>query len=111
MLGRAMYQGLHRVVIREVFSTTSLPRVGTVVFLAISQLADVDHPVLASRFGEFALVRRVREEPMELLAVIRVDASLLAKLSLGADRRGRHDRSNGSGQRLPGAKKGAVAAE
>ena len=81
VLAWGMSQGLHRVMLREIFSRTSLPLVGTVVFLAIAQLADIDHPVLASLFGQFALVRRIREEPMELLAVICVNASLLAKLS------------------------------
>jgi hypothetical protein len=81
VLGWAFSQGLHRVVLREVFSTTSLPLVGTVAFMALAQLADIDHPVLASLFGQAALVRRIREEPMELLAVICVNASLLAKLA------------------------------
>jgi hypothetical protein len=81
VLAWAMSQGLHRVVLREIFSTTSLPLVGTVVFLGISQLADIDHPVLAPLLGQFAIVRRMREEPMELLAVICVNASLIAKLS------------------------------
>jgi hypothetical protein len=81
VLAWAMSRGLHRVVLREIFSSTALPLVGTVVFLAISQLADIDHPVLASLFGQFAIVRRMREEPMELLAVICVNASLIAKLS------------------------------
>jgi hypothetical protein len=74
-------RGLHRVVLREALSSTSLPLVGTVVFLGISQLADIDHPVLASLLGQYAVVRRMREEPMELLAVICVNASLLAKLA------------------------------
>lgn len=81
VLGWALSRGLHRAVLREAFSTTSLPLVGTVVFLGIAQLADIDHPVLASLFGEFAVVRRMREEPMELLAVICVNASLIAKLA------------------------------
>jgi len=81
VLAWAMSQGLHRVVLREIFARTSLPLVGTVVFLGISQLADIDHPILASLFGQFAVVRRMREEPMELLAVICVNASLIAKLS------------------------------
>src|SRR5262249_30691120 len=79
VLGWAGSRGLHRVVLREAFSSTSLPLVGTVVFLGISQLADIDHPVLASLLGQYAVVRRMREEPMELLAVICVNASLLAK--------------------------------
>ena len=80
VLGWALSQGLHRVVIREVFSTTSLPLIGTVVCLGISQLADIDHPILTALFGESPLVRRLREEPMELLATICANASLLAKL-------------------------------
>ena len=81
VLGWAVSQGLHRVVIREVFSTTSLPLVGTVVFMAVAQLADIDHPVMASIFGQVAIIRRIREEPMELLAVICVNASLIVKLA------------------------------
>ena len=81
VLGWAMSRGLHRVLIRELFSATSWPLVGTVVFLAIAQLADIDHPVLNEFFGQSALVRRIREEPMELLAVICANASLLAKLA------------------------------
>ena len=80
VLAWAVSQGLHRVVLGEVFSTTSLPLVGTVAFMTLAELADIDHPVLAALFGQLALVRRVREEPMELLAVICVNASLLAKL-------------------------------
>lgn len=80
VLGWAMSQGLHRVVLREVFSTTSLPLVGTLAFMALAELSDIDHPALAALFGQFALVRRIREEPMELLAVICVNASLLARL-------------------------------
>jgi hypothetical protein len=81
VLAWARSQGLHRVVLREIFSSTSLPLVGTVVFLGISQLADIDHPILAPLLGQFAVVRRMREEPLELLAVICVNASLIAKLS------------------------------
>jgi hypothetical protein len=104
VLGWAMFQGLHRVVLREMFSTTSLPLVGTVVFLAIAQLADIDHPVLASPFGQFALVKRLREEPMELLAAICANASLLAKLV--AARRGAsagNPRARSSRTSRPGA--------
>jgi hypothetical protein len=94
VLGWAAARGLHRVVLREVFSTTSLPLIGTVVFLAISQLADIDHPILGSLLGQYAVVRRMREEPMELAAVICVNASLIAKL--GAVFRGRAGRFSGS---------------
>jgi hypothetical protein len=80
VLAWALSQGLHRVVLREVFSVTSWPLVGTVVFMALAELADIDHPVMTALFGQFALVRRLREEPMELLAVICVNASLLARL-------------------------------
>ncbi len=81
VFGWAMSRGFHRVVIRELCSTTSLPLVGTVVFMAIAQLADIDHPVLASLYGQFVLIRRIREEPMELLAAICANASLLAKIA------------------------------
>jgi hypothetical protein len=74
-------RGLHRVVMREIVSSNSLPLVGTVVFMAIAQLADIDHPVLSPLLGDFAVVRKLREEPMELLAVVCVNASLLAKLT------------------------------
>jgi hypothetical protein len=77
----AISQGLHRVVFRELFSLTALPLVGTVVFLGIAQLADIDHPVLNAFFAQYAVIRRLREEPMELLAVVCVNASLIAKLS------------------------------
>ena len=73
--------GLHRVVVREALSLNSLPLVGTVAFLAIAELADIDHPVLSLLLGDFAVVRKLREEPMELLAVICVNASMLAKLT------------------------------
>jgi hypothetical protein len=81
VLGWAVSQGLHRVVLREVFAISSLPLVGTVVFLAISQLADIDHPILTALTGQSPLVRRLREEPMELLATICANASLIAKLA------------------------------
>jgi len=80
VLGWAISQGLHRAVVRELFSVTSLPLVGTVVFLAVSQLADIDHPILTTLFGQSAFVRRLREEPMELLATICANAALVAKL-------------------------------
>ena len=80
ILGWVWSRGLHRVAIREILSPTALPLVGTVLFLAIAELADIDHPVLTGLLGQFALVRRLREEPMELLAVICVNASMLAKL-------------------------------
>lgn len=81
VLGWALSQGLHRAVFREIFSLTSLPLVGTVVFLAISQLADIDHPILTALTGQSPLVRRLREEPMELLATICANAALIAKLT------------------------------
>jgi hypothetical protein len=81
VLAWAISQGLHRVVIREIFSRTSLPLLGTVVFLGIAQLADIDHPALNAFFAQYALVRRLREEPMELLAAICLNACLIAKLS------------------------------
>jgi hypothetical protein len=74
-------QGLHHAVGREVLSTTALPLAGSVVFMALAQLADIDHPVLGVLLGHIAVVRRLREEPMELLAVVCVNASLLAKLT------------------------------
>lgn len=78
-------RGLHRVAIREMLSPTSLPLVGTVVFLALAQLADIDHPGLDALWGHVTVVRKLREEPIELLAVVCMNASLLAKL--GARRR------------------------
>jgi hypothetical protein len=74
-------RGLHRVVVRETLSVTALPLVGGVVFMAIAQLADIDHPALQVLLGHVALVQDLREEPMELLAVVCVNASFLAKLT------------------------------
>jgi len=76
----SMSQGLHRVVVREILSVTALPLLGSVLFMTIAQLADMDHPALGGLLGHVAVVRRLREEPMELLAVVCVNASLLAKL-------------------------------
>jgi len=73
-------RGLHRVAIRELRSPTSLPLAGTVAFLAIAQLADIDHPALGALLGNVAIVRKLSEEPMELLAAICINATLLAKL-------------------------------
>jgi hypothetical protein len=73
-------QGLHRVVVREILSVTTLPIVGAVLFMTIAQLADIDHPVLDVLLGHAAVVQDLREEPMELLAVVCVNASFLAKL-------------------------------
>jgi hypothetical protein len=81
VLAWSISQGLHRVIAREILSTTALPLAGSVLFMTIAQLADIDHPALAPVLGEFAVVRGIREEPMELLAVICVNASLLAKLA------------------------------
>jgi hypothetical protein len=74
-------RGLHRVVIREMLSPTSWPLVGTVAFMAIAQLADIDHPVLRVLLGDVIVVQKLREEPMELLSVICANASLIAKLT------------------------------
>lgn len=81
VLAWVVSRGLHRVAIREILSPTSLPLVGTVGFLALAQLADIDHPVLEGLFGQVTVVRKLREEPMELLAVVCMNASLLAKLA------------------------------
>jgi hypothetical protein len=67
-------RGLHRVALRELTAPSALPLLGTVAFLAVAQLADIDHPALSW------LDHLGMEEPMELLAVICVNASLLAKL-------------------------------
>lgn len=80
VVGWCVSRGLHRVVIREVLSPTALPLAGTVGFMMIAQLADIDHPALAVLLGSGTVVRRLREEPMELLAVVCMNASLLAKL-------------------------------
>jgi hypothetical protein len=77
----AVSRGLHRTVVREILSPTALPLVGTVVFMAIGQLADMDHPVLDHLLGDGGVLRDLSEEPMELLAIICVNASLLAKLT------------------------------
>jgi hypothetical protein len=76
----ALSRGMHRVVLREVLSPTALPLLGTVVFMGIGQLADMDHPVLERLLGRDSPLRDLCEEPMELLAIICVNASLLAKL-------------------------------
>jgi hypothetical protein len=81
VLAWSVSQGLHHVVGREILSTTSLPLAGSVAFMALAQLADIDHPLLGVLLGHIAVVRRLREEPMELLAVICVNASFLAKLT------------------------------
>lgn len=80
-VGWVISRGLHLVAIREVLSPTSLPLVGTVAFLALAQLADIDHPILETLWGQVTVVRKLREEPIELLAVICMNASLLAKLA------------------------------
>jgi hypothetical protein len=80
-------QGLHRVVVREALSATALPLAGSVVFMAIAQLADIDHPALGALLGHLAVVRDLREEPMELLAVVCVNASLLASSRRGCGNR------------------------
>lgn len=77
----AVSRGLHRVAIRELLSSTSLPLIGTVGFLAFAQLADIDHPALSALFGDGPTARKLREEPMELLAAVCLNASLLAKLT------------------------------
>lgn len=77
----SLSQGLHRVVVREILSVTTLPLVGGVVFMAIAQLADIDYLGLSVLLGQVAIVRDVREEPMELLAVVCVNAGFLAKLT------------------------------
>jgi hypothetical protein len=75
----ALSRGLHRVVLREVLSPTALPLIGTLVFMGIGQLADMDHPILDRLLG--SLCHDLCEEPMELLAIVCVNASLLAKLT------------------------------
>ena len=77
----AISRGLHRVVLRELLSPTALPLIGTVVFMGIGQLADMDHPALDRLLGPDSVLRDLCEEPMELLAIICVNASLLAKLT------------------------------
>lgn len=74
VLAWCVSRGLHRVALRELFSPTALPLVGTLAFLAVGELADIDHAAL--RWLEDLSV----EEPMELLAVVCVNASLLEKL-------------------------------
>lgn len=97
-------RGLHRVAIREILSPTSLPLVGTVAFLALAQLADIDHPGLEALFGQVTVVRKLREEPMELLAVICLNASLLAKLGARRRESPRAQAGPGSRRRLAGRK-------
>ena len=80
VLGWAVSQGLHRVVVREILSVTTLPLVGGVLFMALAQLADIDYPGLSVLLGPLAVVRDLREEPMELLGVVCVNAGFLAKL-------------------------------
>jgi hypothetical protein len=75
VIGWVVSRGLHRVAFREIVSPTTLPLLGTVAFLAIAQLADIDHPAL--QWLEALSV----EEPMELMAVVCVNASLIAKLA------------------------------
>jgi hypothetical protein len=77
----ARSRGLHRVVLRELLAPTSLPLVGAVAFMAIGQLADIDHPLVEALLGRSTMLRDLWEEPMELLAIICVNASLLAKLA------------------------------
>jgi hypothetical protein len=77
----AVSRGLHRVVLREILSPTALPLIGTIVFMGIGQLADMDHPLLDRVLGPESALRDLCEEAMELLAVVCVNASLLAKLT------------------------------
>jgi hypothetical protein len=77
----SLSQGLHRVVGREILSTSAWLLAGAVGFMAIAQMADIDHPILDTMFGWVTVVRKLREEPMELLSVTCVNAILLAKLA------------------------------
>ena len=88
--GWVVARGLGRVLAREAGSATSLPLVGALLFMTLAQLTDIDDrpaaPLTDPVLARTRVVGNLREEPLELLAVICLDAALALKLAARLDK-------------------------
>jgi hypothetical protein len=90
VLGWAVARGLGPALVREASSATALPLLGTIAFMTVAQLTDIDDrplaPILDRLGARSSAIGRLREEPAELLAVICLTASLALKLAARLDK-------------------------